>query len=302
MRNALPLVLALAACRPAVEEHLAPARPVPSFEAIHRAPPSVTRLRVGLMPYMDAFDLQRTHQPLMDWLSNTLEVPVELKVASSYDQVGDWLGDGTIDVAELSPYPYVRAAKRYALKPLVTAIADGSDTASGYVVVRADSPFRSLEDLKGKNFGYVDEASTTGHLQPVKLLRDRGFDPATFFGSTQFLGNHAQVLLAVLSGKVEGGATYQGSMAALKRNKGIDPLEFRIIAKTPRTPRDLYCVRADLDPELTEAIRSALLVLSSRDPRTRDVLAPLSINGFYPAEDHAYDAVRAAAAAAGLER
>ncbi len=39
-----------------------------------------------------------------------------------------------------------------------------------------------------------------------------------------------------LDGRIEAGATYQGSLTAMRRSKDVDPLSFRIIAKTERTP------------------------------------------------------------------
>ncbi|MBS1152925.1 MAG: putative phosphonate transporter, phosphonte-binding protein, partial [Myxococcaceae bacterium] len=109
--------------------------------------------------------------------------------------------------------------------------------------------------------------------------------------------NHEKVLMAVYEGKVNAGATYQGSLAALQHSKQIDPHNFRIIAKTPRTPRDLFCVRADFPASLGDALTQVLLRLSSRDQTGREILAPLNLNGFLPADRHHYDGVRAAAAA-----
>ena len=65
-------------------------------------------------------------------------------------------------------------------------------------------------------------------------------------------------------------------LTALRRSKDIDPLTFRIIAKTERTPRDILCVRADL-PELvrTELQRLLLVVDNVEMNDSRD-------NGIYP--------------------
>ena len=259
-------------------------------------PSSFTKLRFGLTPFLSAETMVAAHKRIADHLSKSLSVPVELAVGDSYGDSIDRMQRGEYDLIELSPLAYAEASGRMKLRCLVQTIADGSATASGYIFVRDDSPRRTLEDLKGATFGFVDPMSTSGSLMAKKLLKDKGFDLERDLGKTEYLGNHEAVLLAVLEGRVDAGATYQGSFSALRRSKGIDPLNFRVIAKTPRTPRDIFCVRADLPVEISDAITASLMPLSGRDRAGREILGPLNLNGFQPANDGAYDVVRGVAA------
>jgi phosphonate transport system substrate-binding protein len=286
------LVLALAACTEQPYEHL-PDVKAQSTRAAFAAPEGMKVLKLGLVPYVSEATMRATHGKLAAHLAKELGVELELVVGQSYDDVGDLLAKGVIDFAELSPYVYVRTKERVKLRPLVMAIADGSDTAAGYIVVRRDSPFQRVEDLKGQIFGYVDRASTTGFLFPRKSLRDHGLDPDKDV-QTEILGNHEAVLNGVLDGKVAAGGTYQGAFAALRLSKGVDPLTFRVIAKTSRSPRDLYVARADLAPELGDAVARLLMDVSSRSAEGRELLAPMGINGYVPADDRAYAEVERA--------
>jgi len=45
------------------------------------------------------------------------------------------------------------------------------------VVVRADSPYQSLADLKGKRVGFGPVGSTSRHLAPMQVFADFGIDP-----------------------------------------------------------------------------------------------------------------------------
>lgn len=289
---AAALALVLAACAEEQTSHIPKPKAASGVVAPFTPPPGFTKLRIGLVPYANPADLQAAHAPLAGWLSAQLHVPVEVVMGDTYDDAAARLERGEVDVVEFSPYAYVRAEKRLALRPLVTAISDGSETAAGYVFVRADSPRKTLADLNGASFGFVDPASTSGYLYPMKLFKDQG----VVLAKTEFFGNHENVLLAVHEGKVDAGATYQGSLAALRRTKNVDPLNFRIIAKTPRTPRDLFCVRADFPAELGDALVRIFTSISGRTPGGRQVLGPINMNGFFPADDRLYDGVRAAAA------
>lgn len=289
--GALLLSISLAACTSHPYEHLPAPRPKAQREAF-AAPEGLSKLRLGLVPYVAEATMRATHERLAAHLGHELGVEVEVVVGENYDHVGDLLAKGELDFAELSPYVYVRTKEKTKLKPLVMAIADGSDTSASYIVVKRDSPFKRVEDLKGQRFGFVDRASTTGYLFPRKYLREHGFDLEKDLQSEE-LGNHEAVLQAVLDGKVAAGGTYQGAFAAMRR-RGVDPLSFRVIGKTLRSPRDLYVARHDLPQAVCDAISWLLLEVSTQTQHGRELLGPMSINGYVPADDRAYAEVERA--------
>lgn len=286
----------LAACEPIPERSAPPQRRASAPSAVFSPPAGFTKLRWGLVPFLSKETIVANHQKLADYLAKTLSVPVELTPGDSYGDAIDRLERGEFDLVELSPYAYALATTRVKLNCVVQTIADGSVTAAGYVFVRDDSPRRTIDDLKGANFGFVDPVSTSGYLFPWKLLRERGLDPKKDFAKVEFLGSHDAVLAAVHEGRVDAGATYQGAFATIRRTRGIDPLSFRVIAKTLRTPRDIICVRPEVPAEVADAIGHTLLGLTGRDRAGREILGPLGINGFQPANDANYADVRRVAA------
>lgn len=290
------LLFALIACAPSEPLPQPPSRHVSTTPPVFSPPAGFTKLRVGLVPFLSKDTISAAHSRLGEYLSKMLSVPVELIVADDYGDAIDRMQRGEFDIVELSPLVYVEASNRMKLRCLVQTIADGSATASGYIFVRDDSPRRTIEDLKGASFGFVDPMSTSGSLFARKLLKDKGFDLNRDLAKQEYLGNHEAVLLAVMEGRVDAGATYQGAFNSLRRSKGVDPLTFRVIAKTPRTPRDIFCVRPELPAEIAEAITAALLSLTGRERAGREILGPLNLNGFQPANDRAYDEVRSVAA------
>lgn len=290
------LLIAVTACAP-FDDPAPPATPRPRVSVPVFAPPAgFERLRFGLVPFLAKDTISAAHQRLASYLSRTLTVPVDVAVADSYSDAIERMVRGEYDLVELSPYAYAKASARVKLKCLAQTIADGSTTASGYIFVREDSPRRTMAELKGATFAFVDPVSTSGYLYARKLLKDNGLDFKTDLGRTEFLGNHEAVLLGVRDGRFDAGATYQGAFAALKRAKGVDPLTFRVIGKTPRTPRDILCVREDVPDVVAEAITRALLALDGRERAGREILGPLNLNGFRAADDHAYDEIRKVAA------
>jgi phosphate/phosphite/phosphonate ABC transporter binding protein len=284
-------LLFLAGCFSQPESFTPAPRPAASRDPHFKLPPGIDKVRFGLVPHLSPDRMRATRSALAAYLSQGLGVPVELVIGADYDDVGERMSRGEIDIAEFSPFAFVRARRKTRLRVLASAIQSGSATSGGYIIVRDDSPRKTIDDLRGARFGFVDPASTSGFLYPMKLFKDRGIDPATFFASTTFMGSHDGVLLGILDGGIEAGATWQGSFSALKVEKGIDPLEFRVIAKMPRTPQDVLCIRESGSRELGDAITQLALRLNMREKSTRDILSAMSINGYVPADASVYDQV-----------
>ncbi|MFZ5482191.1 MAG: phosphate/phosphite/phosphonate ABC transporter substrate-binding protein [Myxococcota bacterium] len=286
-------LLVLVGCGGEPSYHARPkAAEAPATARAYTPPAGFTTLRVGLTPYLEPGLLLAQREPFRAWLAEELGVAVELRVAASYDDLGARMAAGEVDVGEFSPYAFVRARETMpGLVPMVSQVADGSTSAAGYVVVRADSPLRTLEELAGKRLAFVDPASTTGYLLPTLLLADRGVKIA----AGDFLGNHPAVLLAVHEGRYDAGAVYQGALDSLEESHEIDPLDFRVIAKTPRIPRDILCARPELDATVRDELTLLLLALSARSKEGRELLGPMRVNGFVAADVEAYAPIREAA-------
>jgi phosphonate transport system substrate-binding protein len=283
------------ACTEPIERSRVPEPPQVVSTVPFTPPAGFQVLRLGLVPYLSAETIRATHQHFADTLAARLGVPVEMIVGDSYEDTVERLARGEFDLVELSPYALARAEGRVSLRCLVQSISDGSVTAASYLFVRDDSPLQSLADVRGARVGFVDRTSTSGFLYPLKLLKAHGLDPTKEPGAAHFYGNHEAVLLAVLDGGVDVGATYQGSFEALKRARGIDPRAFRVIAKTQRTPHDVLCATQQLPPVVADALQQILLSIDSRERVGRETLSPMSVNGYQPFDDRAYDGVRQAA-------
>ncbi|MBK8480044.1 MAG: phosphate/phosphite/phosphonate ABC transporter substrate-binding protein [Proteobacteria bacterium] len=250
-------------------------------------------LRMGVTQYLPAAELLAEHRPLLQHLVRQLDRPVELRVFEDYVDLAAKLREGQLELAALSAYAYVRAAREGGgLDLLATHVTSGGASYEGYIIARADSPIQRLEDLRGRVFCYTNPASTSGYLYPRAVLRRAGIDPDAAFKATRFMGDHRATLQALYHEVCDGAAVYASIVFDADRH-GIPAQQIRILASTDRIPYDAYCTGAKEPAALKQRLRRALLALKAKTPLAERVLRGSGpILGFIAASDADYDSVR----------
>jgi phosphonate transport system substrate-binding protein len=263
-------------------------------------------LRVGFVPAEDAQQVMQNAQPLVDILREKLGMEIEPFVATDYTGIVEALRVHKLDVAFLAPASYVLAKNEANIKVILKSERKGIPFYYAAIITRADSGIKSLDDLRGKTFAFGDTLSTTGHVFPRKMLKERGIDPTRDLKQILYSGGHDATVLAVLNGKVDAGATYANSpdsndtawMRYLKNP--ADVKRIRAIAFSEPIPADNLVVSGALDPRIVKGLEDAFIELS-RDAKGKKMLRDLyQIDGFVPASDQDYDSVRKAFTEAGI--
>jgi phosphonate transport system substrate-binding protein len=217
----------------------------------------------------------------------------EASIATSYAASVEALGAAKVEVGWLPAFSYVLARDKYEVEILLMVSRFGSPFSRGQIVVNAKNRARGLEDLRGKTFAFVDAASASGHVFPKALLLSRGFDPETFFSKSLFAGSHNAVILSVMRGEVDAGATYDDARATVAREFPDVFDKVKVIAYTKDIPNDAICVRKGVDAALKEKIRDGLKKLSA-SPRGGELLKKVYGIGGLIDFDGLYDPVRKA--------
>ena len=106
-------------------------------------------------------------------------------------------------------------------------------------MIIARKEFNDLAALKGKSFAFVEHGSSSGYKYPLALFIANRVDPYKFFSKVYFLGSHPNVVEAVIGGKVDAGATWDGY---IEENYPKNPPNLRILLKTDPIPYDAVVV------------------------------------------------------------
>src|SRR5579871_6771139 len=129
------------------------------------------RLRVALLPDENASTIIQNAAPLRAYLEQTLGKDIELVVTTDYSSMIEAMRFGRLEVAYFGPLSYVLAkSKAPNIEPFAVGVSKGSPTYRSVIITQADSPVRTIDDIKGKLVGFGDPASTSSHLIPRAML------------------------------------------------------------------------------------------------------------------------------------
>src|SRR6266852_8827658 len=224
-----------------------------TFAQSAASPVAARELKFGFTPVLSEREMRNEFEPLMTYLSDALGQKVVLYVAKDYGDLRTQMEAGSVDIGSFSPFAYVDAARDGRIRIIAQSILEGSATYRGIIVVRKDSGLRSVADLKGKRFAFVDPKSASGYVYPRAMLIEKGVNPERYFKETIFAGSHDNVIAALLDGRVDAGAIYDGALGVAKA-KGIATTALVTLSTTDPIPHDAIAVRVGVDEALAKKI------------------------------------------------
>ena len=237
-------------------------------------------LTFAVVPAENASGVSDRYAAYMQYLSKQLGVPVKLRVANDYAAVIEGQRVGNIQIAFYGPASYSKAyLTGVKTEPFVTT--RNNNGAIGYysvIYVKANSPYKDIQDLKGKTIGFVDPNSTSGYNAPRFYLHKIGIDVDTFFSKSIITGSHENAIIALDKGTVDCAANWwnadDNSNLTRMVAKGMAKKgDYRIIFKSALLPGSPYAYLSDLPDDLKKAILTAFLEAPTRDKTAFDRLS-----------------------------
>ncbi len=121
------------------------------------------------------------------------------------------------------------------------------------VVVKKDSPFKTLADLKGKKVAHTAPSSNSGHMAPMALFPKNGLTPEKDY-KILFSGKHDQSILGVRSGDYDGAPVASDVFHRMATRGQIKEDDFRIIWRSEKFPTSSFAYAHDLEPKFRDQL------------------------------------------------
>jgi phosphonate transport system substrate-binding protein len=228
----------------------------------------------GVISSENEADRMVRHQPLVAYLEKRLGVPMRMHHATEYAGTIEALKARKIEFARFGPASYAQAwlVTNGKVEPIaVVTDSEGHAAYHSVIVVKADSAFTTVADLKGRSLAFADPNSTSGYVAPSFFLREQGVDITRHFGRTGFAGSHENGVIAVVNGSYDAAVTWwtneRRSNFLRMEEKGMIPKgSVRVLWKSPALPESPWAIHTDLPPDLKADVKSALLAFPGADP------------------------------------
>lgn len=247
-----------------------------------------TPLRFAMPPGVDDPQLILAVDDMADLIATAVDREVITENPADYMAVVEAIRGGFVDVAFMSQFVTALAIETGAVSPLV--VWEAEQLPAAYCLVRADSPFQTVADLRGAEVAFVDPGSTTGHFMPRSLLAQNGLEYDVDYRS-RFAGGHDTAILALLNESVDVACTARQLYGIFLDAEFFTEDEVRIIGETAPIPVGVsIVVRTDMDDATRDALAASVPGAIMSDPTMmllvggatdyivnpdRDVYAPL---------------------------
>jgi phosphonate transport system substrate-binding protein len=246
-------------------------------------------LLIGLIPEQNIFRQREKYQHLKKYLFQTLGVNVTFTSLTRYGNIIEHFRDEKLDGAFFGSFTYGLARHQIGVQPLVRPVnLDGTSTYHGYLFARKDSGIRKASDLKGKRFAFVERATTAGYLFPLAYFKGQGIPGVhDYIGESFFAGSHDASILAVLNREADVGVAKNTIFETMAQQNVRVEKELVVIATSGVVPQNCLAVRRDLDPELKNALKEALLAMDKNEAG-QETLKRFGARGFIETQDSDY--------------
>lgn len=248
-----------------------------SLESIQM--PSKKIVTLAIQPTAQASDIESQAKELEQFLEERTNYDVQIYVPTSYAGVVEALRFGKADIAFMSAWPsYLAVQKAGAtleLAEIREVVIEDIMTAKSYYysywVVPKDSPYNTLEDLRGKRAAFPSPLSTSGYIMPMKTLVETGLvtveagkeiDPKAYFSDVIFAGGYGQAWEALKNNKVDVSIIAGDVSEKLYREVRDNT---KVIHEQGPIPSHGVVFSKDMNVEAKQKVKDALLEIGKDD-------------------------------------
>ena len=239
-------------------------------------------INFGIISTESTQNLRQQWDPFLEDMSEALGMPVNGFYASDYTGVIEAMRFGQVTVAWFGNASAISAVDLANGEVFARQVKeDGTEGYYSHILVHADSPLQTLDDLlaacgTGLDFGIGDPQSTSGFLVPMfYVFAQNDVVPQECFDNVRN-SNHETNLMAVANEQVDAAANNSEQVARSQANVPETAANVRPIWTSPLIPSDPIVYRADLSRELRDRIRAFFLSYGRLGPDVDDQLAILA--------------------------
>ncbi|RTZ39995.1 phosphate/phosphite/phosphonate ABC transporter substrate-binding protein [Candidimonas sp. SYP-B2681] len=115
------------------------------------------------------------------------------------------------------------------------------------LIVKKDSPYKSIADLKGKKVAHTSPSSNSGNMAPIALFPKEGLVPGKDYDFL-YSGKHDQSVMGVNSGDYDAAAVASDVFYRMAERGQVKKDDFRVLYTSEKFPTSSFAYAYDLEP------------------------------------------------------
>jgi len=257
-------------------------------------------IKFGFMICNSRSESKERFEPIAAYLSEKLGRKFEPVLIDTYE-FEDYVRDKKVDFTHTNSMLAITYAKNYGVK-LLTVDQRGRQghRDTGAIITRKDSGIKTFDDMRGHTMVFGPALAPFGYMAQYYLMLTNGLDPEvdlSYYAIPPGSYKHEKVIYSVLYGRYDMGSVPRIDLNLMDEEGKIDLDDFHIIAESIPMPYCTVGAMPDVDPDLVQKVKEALLNLKQDETVLLDgevlkVLDRAWLHGFVEADEKEFDLIR----------
>jgi len=225
---------------------------------------------------------------------------VTMRVASDYSAIVEAQANGDVQLHWAGPAAYAIGwdISGGNMEPIAMDVSKDGELGYRWVIaVKADSPYQTLDDLKGKTLGWATPGSASGYVLPMQYFRENGMvdknNEPVHFGALVQTGSHDNGFVSVIQGNIDATTNwyYSPKSGAHTRAAGAGTIkldDIRFIFESDIVPNAPFVVTKDLPEPMKQTMRQCIVNMPWADPEAFAKVGKDTFGGFAVASHEDY--------------
>lgn len=234
----------------------------------------------GIVPQSNGIKLARLWSPILQYLEENSDIDLRYSSSRNINTFEKRLQSAKYDFVYLNPYQYTVFSKQHGYSAFAKA---KKKRLKGIIVVKKDSPYRSIKDLDNSEMAFPSNAFAANLVpRAVMTKSDLSF-------SSKYVSSHDSVYRNIARGRYSAGG---GVMRTFKNASPEHRDKLRVLWKSDGYTPHAFAAHPRVPQSLVNKLQKALLDME-QSPKGKALLKKIRLKGIEKGADAEWDDVRA---------